>query len=45
MIYFLEDSGIKVSFTQQEIVDIGLGIADGTLEYEDVSAKIIQKCK
>ena len=36
MLSFLEMNGIKIACTDGELVDIGLSVADGSMEYEDL---------
>lgn len=36
MLSFLELNGVHIECTNEEIVEVGLGIADGTLTYDDV---------
>ena len=36
MLTFLEINGIKVSAENQDIVNIGLSLADGTMKYQDL---------
>ena len=40
MLVLLEYNGIKLSFTQKELIDLGLGIATGELKQENVLAWI-----
>ena len=37
MLVMLRLNGIALSFTQQELVALGLGIADGSLGYDDIA--------
>ena len=41
MILFLETNGIHLEYTQQELADLGWGIADGKTKYEQILAWII----
>lgn len=41
MLTFLEVNGIGMSLTNQEIIDAGLGVADGSLQYEDLLTWVI----
>ena len=36
MLIFLESNGIFLDFTQGELVDLGLGLADGSIGYSEV---------
>ena len=36
MLTFLDVNGIKMTYSDNDIVSLGLGIADGSLSYEDV---------
>lgn len=36
MLVYIEINNDKLSYTQQELVDLGLGVASGNLNYEDV---------
>lgn len=36
MILFLEINGIKIDATNEEIIKIGISVADGSMKYEDV---------
>ena len=36
MLSFLELNGIKIDATNEDIVDIGLSVADGSMQYEDL---------
>ena len=36
MLTFLEINGIRIHCTDEELVDIGLSVADGTMDYEDL---------
>lgn len=36
MISFLEINGIKIDATNEEIIKIGISVADGSMKYEDV---------
>lgn len=38
MITFLEMNGIRLQATNEEIVQIGLSVADGSMQYEDLLA-------
>jgi len=40
MLSVLRMNGIYLSFTQQELITLGLGIADGSLGYDDILAWI-----
>ena len=40
MLITLRINGIYLSFTQQELITLGLGIADGSLKYDDILAWI-----
>ncbi len=36
MLSFLEINGIKLSYTDEELITIGLGLADGSMKYEEL---------
>ena len=36
MLAFLEMNGIRIRCTDDELVDIGLSVADGSMKYEDL---------
>lgn len=36
MLSFLELNGIKIDATNEDIVNIGLSVADGSMQYEDL---------
>ena len=36
MLAFLEMNGIRISCTDEELVHIGLSVADGSMKYEDL---------
>ena len=38
MITFLEINGLRVECTNQELIDLGLGVADGSLKYDEILA-------
>jgi death-on-curing protein len=38
MLTTLRMNNIKISFTQQELIDLGLGIADGSKGYDEILA-------
>ncbi len=38
MLAFLEMNGIRIQCTDEELVDIGLSVADGSMKYEDLLA-------
>ena len=38
MLAFLEMNGIRIRCTDEELVDIGLSVADGSMKYEDLLA-------
>jgi death-on-curing protein len=40
MLVMLRINGIIPVFTQQELIDLGLGIADGSVEYDEIVAWI-----
>ena len=40
MLVFLEINGVMLDFTQQELIDLGLGVASGELKDEDILAFI-----
>jgi len=38
MLTFLEVNGIQVDCTNQDVIDAGMGVADGSMKYEDLLA-------
>jgi death-on-curing protein len=42
MLVFLLMNGVDLIYTQQELVELGLGLASGRFEYEDVLRWILQ---
>lgn len=36
MLIFLEINGVEVNYTQEELIKIGLGLADGKMKYEEL---------
>lgn len=42
MLSFLEINGIKLEYTDKDLVDIGLSLADGTTSYEDLLAWVLR---
>ncbi|MFR8459952.1 MAG: type II toxin-antitoxin system death-on-curing family toxin [Ruthenibacterium lactatiformans] len=36
MLIFLDVNGIRMSYSDNDIITLGLGIADGSLNYKDV---------
>ena len=43
MLVTLELNGIKLKFTQAELIKLGLGVADGTIGYEEILSFINDK--
>jgi len=44
MLVLLEINGVKLLFTQQELIELGLGVADGSVPYEQI-LEWVQLCK
>lgn len=42
MLTFLESNGIKTNFTNQEVTDIGMKLANSTMTYEELLKEIIK---
>jgi death-on-curing protein len=42
MLVFLEINGIEVKCTDDELIELGLGLADGTVNNEDLLGWIIE---
>ena len=42
MLSFLEMNGIRIRCTDDELVDIGLSVADGSMRYEDLLQWVIE---
>ena len=40
MLSFLETNGIHLLYTDEELIELGLALADGTMKYEDLLAWI-----
>ena len=38
LLVILRMNGISVQFTQQELIKLGLGVADGSIDYEEIVA-------
>lgn len=36
MLSFLEMNGINMDYTDQDLIDLGIGVADGKIKYDDV---------
>lgn len=36
MLVFLELNGVKLCLTDQDVIDVGLGVADGRMKYDDL---------
>ena len=36
MLTFLEVNGIRIEYTDNELIDLGFGIADGKINYEEI---------
>lgn len=45
MLIFLEVNGIQPDYTQEELVDLGLGIASGNLAVNDILNWLTEHCK
>jgi death on curing protein len=45
MLVFLELNNIKLSFTQSELVDLGIGIAEGKIDSEQIKKWILKHKK
>ena len=43
MLSFLELNGIRISATNEDVIRLGLGIADGSLKYDEILAWIREK--
>lgn len=43
MLSFLELNGIRISATNEDVIRLGLGIADGSLKYDEILAWIRDK--
>ncbi|MCL2108174.1 MAG: type II toxin-antitoxin system death-on-curing family toxin [Oscillospiraceae bacterium] len=43
MLVFLRMNDIKLNYTQQELISLGLGMASGSMSYEDVRAWLFIK--
>ena len=41
MLSFLEINGIRIQCTDDELVSVGLSVADGSMKYEELLAWII----
>ena len=41
MLMTLKLNNVKIAYTQQELIDLGLSIADGTYKYENILEWII----
>ena len=42
MLSFLEMNGIRIKCTDDELVDIGLSVADGSMKYEDLLQWVVE---
>lgn len=42
MLTFLEVNGIRLCYTDEDIVKIGLGVADGSMSYENLLAWVME---
>ena len=40
MLAFLELNGVRISYTDEDIINAGLGVASGEMKYEDLLAWI-----
>lgn len=45
MLIFLELNGVKPKYTQKELIELGLGIASGKLDYEAVLNWLVEHTK
>ena len=45
MLSFLEMNGIKIRCSEEDLVNIGFSIADGSMDYDDLLHWIIEKSK
>ena len=36
MLVFLEVNGVQLNLTNEDVIHAGLGVADGSMEYEDL---------
>ena len=45
MLIFLELNGIEIQYTQDELIELGLGIASGQLSSDDILNWLIEHAK
>ncbi len=45
MLIFLEVNGVQPDYTQEELIDLGLGIAAGNLDVNDILNWLSEHCK
>lgn len=45
MLIFLEVNGVQANYTQQELIDLGLGIAAGKLDVNAIFNWLSEYCK
>ncbi len=45
MLIFLEVNGIQPDYTQEELIDLGLGVAAGNLDVNDILNWLSEHCK
>ena len=45
MLTFLEVNGIRLSYTDEDIVNVGLSVADGSMSYEELLGWVIEHKK
>ncbi len=45
MLIFLEVNGVQPDYTQKELIDLGLGVAAGNLDVNDILNWLSEHCK
>lgn len=45
MLIFLEVNGVRSDYTQKELIDLGLGVAAGNLDVNDILHWLTEHCK
>lgn len=45
MLIFLELNGVQPDYTQQELIDLGLGVASGNLDVNNILKWLTEHCK
>lgn len=45
MLIFLELNGVQPDYTQKELIDLGLGVASGNLNVNDILSWLTEHCK